>query len=81
MLFAVPLLRSFPPDVLKLDHVDDEPWVPLPNPGAAMSPTHLLRQQDGAHLVDVQKSPVPTIATRGGHAKTLTAVAVPVALR
>ncbi|MFA1612034.1 DNA cytosine methyltransferase [Halobellus rubicundus] len=30
--------------------------------------THLLRQQDGAHPVDIRESPVPTIATRGGHA-------------
>lgn len=30
--------------------------------------THLLRQQDGAHPIDVRESAVPTIATRGGHA-------------
>ncbi|RLM88163.1 DNA cytosine methyltransferase [Halobellus sp. Atlit-38R] len=30
--------------------------------------THLLRQQDGAHPIDVQDTAVPTIATRGGHA-------------
>ena len=30
--------------------------------------THLLRQQDGAHPINVSRSPVPTIATRGGHA-------------
>jgi DNA (cytosine-5)-methyltransferase 1 len=47
----------------------DEPFlVPLPDTTAAMSATHLLRQQDGAHPLDVRKSPVPTIAKRGGHA-------------
>ncbi|MFC4449839.1 DNA cytosine methyltransferase [Halorussus aquaticus] len=46
-----------------------EPFlVPLPDSPAVMSATHLLRQQDGAHPLDVEESPVPTIATRGGHA-------------
>ncbi|WP_311171777.1 DNA cytosine methyltransferase [Halobellus ordinarius] len=30
--------------------------------------THLLRQQDGAHPIDIKEVPVPTIATRGAHA-------------
>ncbi|WP_134672652.1 DNA cytosine methyltransferase [Halorussus marinus] len=47
----------------------DEPFlIPLPGCETSMSATHLLRQQDGAHPVNVHESPVPTIATRGGHA-------------
>lgn len=47
----------------------DEPFlVPIPDGGLALSVTHLLRQQDGAHPIDVRTRPVPTIATRGCHA-------------
>jgi len=49
------------------DAVDDPFLVPVPD-DATTSTTHLLRQQDGAHPIDVRDAPVPTIATRGGHA-------------
>jgi DNA (cytosine-5)-methyltransferase 1 len=46
----------------------DEPFLVRVPGTAAGTTTHLLRQQDGAHPIDVADSPVPTIATHGGHA-------------
>ncbi|MFB6071128.1 MAG: DNA cytosine methyltransferase [Halanaeroarchaeum sp.] len=45
----------------------DEPFlVNVPAEGRDL--TLLLRQQDGAHPIDVEKRPVPTVAARGSHA-------------
>jgi DNA (cytosine-5)-methyltransferase 1 len=57
------------------DAVDEPFLVDVEGAGTALSvsKTHLLRQQDGAHPVDVDGRPVPTIATRGGHAVVTTA--------
>lgn len=38
--------------------------------GLATPATYLLRQQDGAHPIDVHQRPVPTIATGGAHQLT-----------
>lgn len=52
----------------------DEPFlVKLPDTGACISATHLLRQQDGGITWgDVRARPVPTIAKKGAHAVATT---------
>ena len=46
----------------------DEPFLVRVPDAPTTSTTHLLRQQDGGDPYDVRTQPVPTIATRGGHA-------------
>ncbi|MFW5903723.1 MAG: DNA cytosine methyltransferase, partial [Halolamina sp.] len=59
---------------LVADAVDEPFLVAMPDDRLALSTPHLLRQQDGAHPIDVSKRPVPTIASRGGHALATTGV-------
>jgi len=51
--------------------------VAVPDAAGAADESILLRQQDGAHPVAINERPVPTIATRGGHAITTPSLVMP----
>jgi len=57
--------------------LNDPFLVSFPESTDAVAPAHLLRQQDGAHPVAVADRPVPTIATRGGHAIATPSLVMP----